>query len=221
MKPTTAALALAALLLPPLPTGAADIAPLETDLPAGSYRLDPAHASLVFRVDHLSMSTYTASFARFDVALELDPADPEASRVTATIDPASLDLPTPPEGFLATLLGADWFAAARFPAITFSSSEITLTGPDTARITGDLELHGVTRPVLLEASFNGGYADHPMDPSGSRIGSSAEGRLQRSLFDMGFGIPAPGTTLGVGDEVAFTIEAEFTRPTEANGKVEP
>jgi polyisoprenoid-binding protein YceI len=51
-----------------------------------------------------------------------------------------------------------------------------------------------------------------MDPSGSRIGFSAEGSLERSAFDMGFGVPAPGTTLGVGDLVSFAVEAEFTRP---------
>jgi polyisoprenoid-binding protein YceI len=194
------------------PALSAETAPAAAALPAGIYRLDPTHASLVFRVNHLGMSNYTAGFGAFDAELELDPADPASSRVTATIDPRSLQLPNPPEGFLATLLGREWFDAAAFPEITFASTAIEVTSPNTARVTGDLTLHGVTLPVLLDATFNGGYAGHPMDPAGSRIGFSAQGSLERSAFSMGLGVPAPGTTLGVGDMVAFTIEAEFTRP---------
>ena len=190
----------------------AETASAAAELPAGTYQLDPAHASLVFRVSHLGMSAYTAGFGTFDARLEFDPADPANSKVTATIDPRSLRLPSPPDGFLATLLGPEWFDAESFSEIAFASSEVEITGPTTARITGDLTLHGVTLPVALDATFNGGYGDHPMDPSGSRIGFSAEGSLERSAFGMGFGVPAPGTALGVGDLVTFSIEAEFTRP---------
>jgi polyisoprenoid-binding protein YceI len=79
------------------------------------------------------------------------------------------------------------------------------------RITGDLTLHGVTKPVVLEATFNGGYAGHPMDPH-ARIGFSARGTFNRSDFGMVYGIPAPGTTMGVSDAVNVTIEAEFSGP---------
>lgn len=82
---------------------------------------------------------------------------------------------------------------------------------DTLRVRGDLTLHGVTRPIVLEATFNGGYAGHPMDPN-ARIGFSAQGTLKRSEFGIAQGIPAPGTTMGVSDEVNVVIEAEFTGP---------
>ena len=82
---------------------------------------------------------------------------------------------------------------------------------DTLRVRGDLTLHGVTRPIVLEATFNGGYAGHPMDPN-ARIGFSAQGTLKRSEFGRAQGIPAPGTTMGVSDEVNVVIEAEFTGP---------
>jgi polyisoprenoid-binding protein YceI len=65
--------------------------PVTAPLPAGAYRLDPAHASLLFRADHLGMSRYTARFTRFDAELTLDPANPGAARLTATVDPLSLE----------------------------------------------------------------------------------------------------------------------------------
>ena len=72
-------------------------------------------------------------------------------------------------------------------------------------------MHGATRPVVLEASYNGGYIGHPMDPH-ARIGFSAHGTLKRSEFGIDFGIPQPGSTMGVSDAVDFTIEAEFSGP---------
>jgi polyisoprenoid-binding protein YceI len=69
----------------------------------------------------------------------------------------------------------------------------------------------VTRPVSLDAKFNGGYAGHPMDPH-ARIGFSARGSLKRSEFGIAFGVPAPGSQFGVGDDVEIIIEAEFSGP---------
>ncbi|HEX7375040.1 MAG TPA: YceI family protein [Steroidobacteraceae bacterium] len=183
-------------------------------VPAGSYTLDPAHASLIFRVNHLGFSHYTARFKRFDARLEFDPANLAASRVTATVDTASLetDYPDPAHlDFNATLTGDQWLDAAQFPEMKFVSRQVEVTGPQAMRIQGDLTLHGVTRPVVLEARFNGGYAGHPMDPH-ARIGFSAHGTLQRSAFGLSYGIPAPGTTMGVGDDVDVVIEAEFNGP---------
>ena len=96
--------------------------------------------------------------------------------------------------------------------MTFTSTAVALTGADTADVTGDLTLHGVTRPITLAVTFNGGYGAFAMDPSGARIGFSATGKLNRSDFGIGFGVPAPGTTFGVGDEVQIIIETEFTNP---------
>jgi polyisoprenoid-binding protein YceI len=69
----------------------------------------------------------------------------------------------------------------------------------------------VTRPVALDATYNGGYAGHPMDPH-ARIGFSARGALRRSEFGIAAGIPAPGSLMGVGDEIEVIIEAEFSGP---------
>ena len=189
------------------------ITPAPTEAPAGTYTLDRSHASLLFRVNHLGFSYYTARFTRFAAELEFDPADPAASSVTATIDTTSIetDHPDPSLDFDAQLRDEHWLNTARFSQMTFRSTEVELTGPNTARITGDLTLHGVTRPVSLAATFNGGYAGHPLDV-GARIGFSAHGSLMRSAFGMVEGIPPPGSNFGVSDAVQILIEAEFTRP---------
>jgi polyisoprenoid-binding protein YceI len=190
-------------------TTATTSAPL--DVPAGAYTTDDAHSSLLFRVVHLGFSNYTGRFKSFDTQLQFDPANLAASSVEVSVDPNSLDVEHPPEGFLAELLGAQFLDAGQFPELTYRSTAVESTGPNTVKITGDLTLHGVTHPVVLNATLNGGYAGHPMDPN-ARIGFSARGTLKRSDFGISYGIPAPGTTLGVSDEVEVIVETELTGP---------
>lgn len=186
-------------------------------VPAGDYTLDKSHASLSFKVNHLGFSHYTARFSDFDAKLKFDPANPSTSSVEATIDPKSLTLPSPPAGFKDELTGKSWLDAGQYPAITFRSTKVEVTGANTARITGDFTLHGVTKPVVLDATFNGGYAGHPMDPH-ARIGFSAHGVFKRSEFGIGGGVPAPGSTMGVSDEVDVSIESEFSGPALPDAK---
>ena len=183
-------------------------------VPAGAYTLDKAHASLIFRVNHIGFSNYTRRFKRFDAALQFDPANMARSSVTVSVDATSLetDYPSPKElDFNALLQNEQWLDTAKFPQMTFRSSKVEVTAPSTLKISGDLTLRGVTRPMVLDATYNGGYEGHPLDPH-ARIGFSAHGTLKRSDFGMTVGIPAPGTTMGVGDEVEVIIEAEFSGP---------
>jgi polyisoprenoid-binding protein YceI len=182
--------------------------------PPGVYTIDPPHTSVAFRVSHLGFSRYTARFGTVGGKLRFDPAHPTAMSVVATIDPKSLQLNTPPAGFHDQLMGKSWFDAADFPAITFKSTRVAVTGANTAKVTGNLALHGVTKPVTLDVTYNGGWLANAMD--GDRIGFSAHGAIKRSAFGMGFGVPAPGSTIGVGDDVEVMIETEF-----ASGKPAP
>ena len=197
----------------PGPTQTAD-KPVRTDAPAGAYTLDQAHATLLFRVDHLGFSKYTARFKQFDAQVQFDPTNFAAASVTVTIDPASIetDYPDPATvDFNAQLRSPQWLDAAQFPQMKFVSRSVEQTGANTMRIHGELTLRGVTRPMTLDATFNGGYAGHPMDPH-ARIGFSAHGWLRRSEFGMGYGIPEPGSMMGVSDEVEVIVEAEFNGP---------
>jgi polyisoprenoid-binding protein YceI len=191
--------------------------PVDFDVPAGTYAIDRQHASVNFRVSHMGFSNYTARFTRFDATLRFDPKNPAASSVTATIDPASLqtNYPEPDKlDFDKQISGPEFLDAPRFPQMTFKSTSVQPTGPNTAKVTGDFTFHGVTRPVVLDVTYNGGYARMAMDPSGSRIGFSARGRLNRSEFGAGGGVPPAGSSLGVADAVEVIIEAEFTRPAD-------
>lgn len=184
--------------------------PAVGDLPAGAWTLDKAHASLVFHVSHLGFSNFTSRFSEFDATLALDPKNPSAARVTATIDPRSIEIHHSTLG--TDLQGPKWFDSAKFPKVTFRSLHVVPESASTARIDGELTLHGVTQPVSLEAKFNGGYGKNPYDPAGARVGFSAHGALKRSLFGLVFGLPPAGTNFGVGDDVTFDIEAEFSHP---------
>jgi polyisoprenoid-binding protein YceI len=191
---------------------ATEVAPaVSATAPAGNYTLDKTHASITFRVNHLGFSHYTAQFKQFDAQLQFDPGNIAASSVSATIDPRSLDLDSPPPGFVDQLLGEQWFNVAQFPTMTFKSTKVEALEGNKARVTGDFTLHGVTKPVMLDATFNGGYAGHPMDPH-ARIGFSATGTLLRSDFGIDYGIPEPGSMMGVSDEVDIAVEAEFSGP---------
>lgn len=191
--------------------------PAPVTAPAGAYMLDKGHTSVTFKVNHLGVSNYTARFTDIDGQLQFDPANPQRSSVTATINPASIqtDYPDPKTDFNGLLRGKDFLAAGDFPPMTFRSTQVERTGPRTARVTGDLTFRGVTRPVVLETTFNGGYPAGGMDPTGARIGFSAKGALKRSEFGMKTGLPAPGSQMGVGDLVEVIIETEFTQAAPA------
>jgi polyisoprenoid-binding protein YceI len=184
--------------------------------PAGQYQLDKSHASLLLRVNHLGFSVYTTRFSRFDAQLTFDPSNLPASKVVTTIDTSSLEMDAAPPSCIDIVMGPQFLDAAKFPKIVFKSERVVMTGAKSMQISGTLTLHGVTRPMLLTATFNGGYPGMPnMDPH-ARVGFSAHGSLKRSDFGMAFGVPAPGTTMGVGDEIDLAIEAEFSGPALAS-----
>jgi polyisoprenoid-binding protein YceI len=197
------------LLTCALPAAAQEVS---SYVPAQTFTLDPAHSTVVFRVNHMGLSTFTSSFDTVTASLTLDPANPTAAALSVQIDPMSMDLPSPaPAGFMDSLMSDMLFDTAKFPEITYVSDSITMTGDKTATIQGTLTLHGVSQPVTLNATFNGGYGQQPFEPN-SRIGFSATTEFDRSAFGMGFGVPAEGTTLGVGDLIEVRIETEWIGP---------
>jgi polyisoprenoid-binding protein YceI len=178
---------------------AAPLAPAE--LPAGAYRIDPEHASLLFKLDHLGFSQLVGRFDRFDASLDFDPEQPEAARLTVVIDVASIDLNLPQ--FEQDLRGPDWFDVAQFPQARFVSRKIEIAGATSGRVAGELTLHGVSAPVTLEVTFNG--AGDSLITGRYTLGFAATGTLKRSEFGLGAYAPA------VGDEVTLEIHAEFQR----------
>ena len=187
-------------------------APSAAPVPSGAYEMDKAHTSLLFKVNHLGFSTFTGRFTRLDARLAFDPRNVAKSSVSVTIDPKSISSDNAPEGFLDELAGQMFLDAGKYPDMKFASLAVEDTGNGTFRIRGELTLHGVTRPLTLEARYNGGYAGHPYDPH-ARIGFSARGSFKRSDFGVSFGIPtAENHFFGVGDQVDVQLETEFSGP---------
>ena len=170
-------------------------------LPEGAYRLDPDHATILFKIDHLGFSKLVGRFDRFDATLDFDPEAPESSRLVVTIDPASIDLGLP--AFEEDLRGPGWLDVARFPDARFESRTIAITGADAGVISGDLTLHGVTAPVTLDVTFNGGGSN--LLTGAYTLGFAARGSVSRGTFGLGALAPA------IGDEVVLEIHAEFLR----------
>lgn len=202
-------LAVTAMLfaLSPLAASAQEFSPV-SELPAGVYAVDKTHASINWKVSHAGLSNYTARFKSFDAAVTLDPKDITQSSVTATIDPLSIEtdyVATPEKDFNKNLATQEqWFNAGKFPTITFASTKIEKTGDKTGKVHGDLTLLGVTKPVVLDVTYNGGFKEQPFTKLPT-IGFSGKTVIKRS--DWGLSTYSPM----IGEEVTVEIEAEFVQ----------
>lgn len=165
----------------------------------GIYKLDKRHSSLTARVMHLGFSRYTMRFGEFDAQLAYVADDPTASKVEVTVDARSVDTGQPS---FDKRLADEVFDAGDHPQMRFVSTRIERTGPTTGKIHGDLTFRGVTRPVVLDARFNGGAPGIDGRP---RVGVSATGAFKRSEFG------ATEFMNFASDEVQLQIEAEFSR----------
>ncbi|CAA7627390.1 YceI family protein [Magnetospirillum sp. SS-4] len=198
MKLATAALAaLLAFTAPALAQSSPDPAKAE----GGQFQVDKTHAKIIFAFNHLGFSTSYGLFSDFDATLSFDPKAPAQSALAVSINMDGIVTTVPK--FDAHLKSPDLFDTAKFPTASFKSTAIEVTGPATGRITGELSLRGVTRTVVLDATFNGAGI-HPMNKK-YIAGFNASTRLKRSDFGLTYGLPV------VGDEVTLTISAEFIR----------
>ena len=167
--------------------------------PSGPYVSNENHTQVLFSVRHLGLTDFHGRFDRISGTLAFDSKQPERSAVTITIDTASLDTTSERlNNGLKTL-----FRAQQYPTMTFKSISVTRTAPDTGRIDGMLTIQDVTKPVILDVTFNGG--GRPPIGSGYSLGFHAVGVIRRSDF----GLDKVFWSRFVSDEVALTIEAEF------------
>ncbi len=214
-----AALALVACSQPAETDAPPAAPPAEVNAPTGTYVLDPTHTTVSVRVKHFGLSNYVLRLNAVEGVLTFNAEDPTQSSVEATVQTASLDTPYGGDrDFDAELQNSEWLDAAGFPTATFRSTSIESTGPATARVSGDITIKGVTRPITLDVTYNTSHARHPMGFPTQLIGFSARGVINRVDFGIGAQtlVPStPGASDGVATEVELLIEAEFTRPLEA------
>ncbi len=202
MRSILVALAAATLLAAP--------AFAQDQAPAGQYVVDKTHASLTWKGFHQGLSWYPARFTSFDIQLTFDPADVTKSKVTATIDPKSIETDfaktraagntTDFNAELAT--GERFFNAAKFPQITFASTAVTKTSANTGKMTGNLTFLGVTKPVTLDVTYIGNRND-PRSKK-HKLGFQALGTINKTQWGMAAGGP-------IADDIKIEINAEMVQ----------
>jgi len=177
--------------------------PTTTTTSTTTWKIDAGHSLAEFGVKHLMVSTTKGRFTDVAGTITVDENDLTKSTVEVTIGVASVN--TFDENRDNHLKSPDFFDAEQFPTITFKSTKIEKKSGDRLDVTGDLTIHGVTRPVTLEAEFNGRGAS----PWGSEvIAYSAETSISRKEFGLGWNVALEAGGVVVGDKVKITIEAE-------------
>ena len=169
--------------------------------PSGVYQIDPNHASITFKINHMGFSRYTGRFDKMDGTLNFNNGALEQSALDVTIYPNSVD--TNNAKLEEELRGDKWFDVIKYPRASFHATKVERTSPTTGKITGDFTLMGVTHTVVLDTTLIGTgtnfFSKKPV------LGFSAIGTLRRSDFGLSNLIPM------VGDDVTLEIEAEFDK----------
>ncbi|WP_417320535.1 YceI family protein [Emcibacter sp.] len=183
-----------------LMTGATLSGAAASDVPSGIYILEKKHAYLQFSYSHMGASHPIILFRNFDATLHYNSGNAESSKLKVTIDPKSIDSGLPKfDEELAN--DAKFLDAGKYPEITFVATKLEQTSEGKGKMTGDLTIKGVTKPVTLDVTLNKA-AKHPMSGQ-PMLGFSATGSFKRSDFGVGYAVPM------VGDEIIMTIEVEF------------
>ena len=168
-------------------------------VPSGTYKSESGHAYIAFTYSHQGYSKPIIRFNTFDATLELDNENPANSTLSVNIDPASVD--TNVTKFDDHLKSADFFDVATYPNIAFTSTSMTQSSGDTGKVTGDLTMHGVTKPLTLDVTLNKAGKTRSGNP---KFGISATANLKRS--DWGMDTYAP-----MADDQTIMIEVEFDK----------
>lgn len=164
---------------------------------ADAYKLDPMHTAITWHINHFGFSNPSGKFMNVDGTLVLDPKNPAASKVSVTIPVADIntDIPALDEH----LKSKDFFDVATFPTATFTSTSVDVTDKNKAVVHGNLTLHGVTKPIVLNVKLNK-IGDNMFKKQ--TAGFSATAVIKRSDFGISAYLP------GLGDEVRLNIESE-------------
>ena len=165
---------------------------------ADNFTIDPNHAQIIFFVKHQGLSTFYGRFGKVSGTLTFDEAAPEKSTLNVQVDMTNI------ETHVAELDGElqNVFQTSKFPTASFTTTQVTKTGTNTGTATGNLTLAGVTKPVTLTVTFNGGK--RPMLINPYRVGFDATAVIKRSDF----GLTGMIWSGFVSDEVTLMIECE-------------
>ena len=171
-----------------------------------TWQLDPAHSNAQFSVRHLGISNVQGEFTKVTGTVTLDDQDISKSTVSASIEVNSLD--TRVQHRDDDLKSDHFFDVAKYPSITFQSSKIVSSGEGTAKMTGNLTLHGVTKEVTFDVTG----PTKVIQAMGTRRGASATTKINRQDFGMVYMTNSlPGGDEMIGDTVTITLDIEMTK----------
>lgn len=166
------------------------------------YDIDSEHSEVGFRVKHL-VGKVPGRFTKFSGTIDFTPGKPKTWKVDAAIDPASIN--TDNEKRDNHLRSADFFDVAKYPAMTFKSTKITIDKSELIKLYGELTMHGVTKPVVLNLEIGGTITD----PWGNqKAGFSAKGEINRKDFGIVWNKTLDSGGLILGDDITVNIELE-------------
>lgn len=171
--------------------------------PSGRYEQDGPHTSVTWRIDHFGLSRFTARFTGAKASLDWNREDPAQSALTVEIDPRQVrtDFPFPEVEDFDAKIGTDADFLAGSP-IRFVSDRIVVDGDKTGRVFGQLTLRGETHPAVMDVTFNGSMAEHPIEKI-AKLGFSGHMQVQRSNWGLTFALPALSDTIDVAIETEF------------------
>ena len=173
---------------------------------ASTWEIDPAHSSATFAIRHMTVSNVRGEFGKVTGTVEWNDADVIKSTVQATIDVTTLNTREPKRD--AHLKSPDFFDVEKYPTITFKSTQVKKAGPNHVKVVGDLTMHGVTKPVTLDATYTG----EVKDPGGNiKRGGSAKTKLNRKDFGLTWNKALETGGLLVGDEVDIALDLELAK----------
>ncbi|HUB28816.1 MAG TPA: YceI family protein [Terracidiphilus sp.] len=172
-----------------------------------TWNIDPAHSSAEFKVKHMMISNVKGKFSGITGVLKLHDEDCAESFVEATIPVATVSTGDPQRD--SHLQGAEFFEAEKFPTFTFRSTHVVRHAPGEHKVTGELTLHGVTRPVVFEVE---GPSEPGKDPWGNlRIGLSATAKINRKDFGLSWNAALETGGVLVGEDVTITLDIQFIK----------
>jgi polyisoprenoid-binding protein YceI len=174
---------------------------------AQTYTIDPFHSAIQFKVKHLMITNVKGVFEKFKGTVFIDDKDISKSRVDVSIDMASINTNIAKRD--EHLRSADFFDVAKFPAMTFVSTKVEKAGPDKLKVTGNLTIKGVTKPVVLTVEGPTGEIKSPQGDV--KRGASATATVNRQEFGVSWNKKLDGGGVVVADEVFITIDTEITR----------
>jgi polyisoprenoid-binding protein YceI len=178
---------------------------------AADYDIDPAHSAASFSVRHLMVSNVRGEFGKVTGSLTLDEKDVTKSSVVATIDATTLNTREPKRD--EHLKSPDFFDVAQYPTLTFKSTKVEKAGKGQLKVTGDLTMHGVTKPVVLYVEGPGAEVKDPW--GNTKRGFTATTKLNRKDFGLSWNKALETGGVAVGEEVAVTLDLELTRKAAA------